>query len=98
MSKILEEVGQIHILVNNAGLALGLDKFQDYDLTDMMTMIDTNIKGLLTVTRQLLPQMVENNEGHIINIGSTAGIYAYAGALSIRNQISCQGAFRRDPY
>lgn len=78
--KILEEVGQIHILVNNAGLALGLDKFQDYDLTDMMTMIDTNIKGLLTVTRQLLPQMVENNEGHIINIGSTAGIYAYAGA------------------
>ncbi|MGQ7427566.1 SDR family NAD(P)-dependent oxidoreductase, partial [Streptococcus suis] len=42
--------------------------------------IDTNIKGLLTVTRQLLPQMVENNEGHIINIGSTAGIYAYAGA------------------
>ncbi|MBY4971806.1 SDR family NAD(P)-dependent oxidoreductase [Streptococcus suis] len=78
--KILEEVGQIHILVNNAGLALGLDKFQDYDLTDMMTMIDTNIKGLLTVTRQLLPQMVSNNEGHIINIGSTAGIYAYAGA------------------
>ncbi len=78
--KIIEEVGQIHILVNNAGLALGLDKFQDYDLTDMMTMIDTNIKGLLTVTRQLLPQMVENNEGHIINIGSTAGIYAYAGA------------------
>ncbi len=64
----------------------------------MMTMIDTNIKGLLTVTRQLLPQMVENNEGHIINIGSTAGIYAYAGVLSIRNQISCQGAFRRDPY
>lgn len=78
--KILEEVGQIHILVNNAGLALGLDKFQDYDLTDMMTMIDTNIKGLLTVTRQLLPQMVSYNEGHIINIGSTAGIYAYAGA------------------
>lgn len=78
--KILQEVGQVHILVNNAGLALGLDKFQDYDLTDMMTMIDTNIKGLLTVTRQILPQMVAHNEGHIINIGSTAGIYAYAGA------------------
>lgn len=78
--KILVEVGQIHILVNNAGLALGMDKFQDYDLSDMMTMIDTNIKGLLTVTRQLLPQMVEHNEGHIINIGSTAGMYAYAGA------------------
>ncbi|MCK4028898.1 SDR family NAD(P)-dependent oxidoreductase [Streptococcus iners subsp. hyiners] len=78
--QILQEVGQVHILVNNAGLALGLDKFQDYDLTDMMTMIDTNIKGLLTVTRQILPQMVAHNEGHIINIGSTAGIYAYAGA------------------
>ncbi|NQJ70880.1 SDR family NAD(P)-dependent oxidoreductase [Streptococcus suis] len=78
--KILQEVGQVHILVNNAGLALGLDKFQDYDLADMMTMLDTNIKGLLTVTRQILPQMVAHNEGHIINIGSTAGIYAYAGA------------------
>ncbi|HFH9945913.1 TPA: SDR family NAD(P)-dependent oxidoreductase [Streptococcus suis] len=78
--KILQEVGQVHILVNNAGLALGLDKFNEYDLADMMTMIDTNVKGLLTVTRQILPQMVENNEGHLINIGSTAGIYAYAGA------------------
>lgn len=77
---ILQKVGQIHILVNNAGLALGLDKFQDYDLTDMMIMIDTNIKGLLAVTRQLLPQMVKYNDGQIINIGSTAGIYAYAGA------------------
>ncbi|HEM4129702.1 TPA: SDR family NAD(P)-dependent oxidoreductase [Streptococcus suis] len=78
--QILQEVGQVHILVNNAGLALGLDKFQDYDLADMMTMLDTNIKGLLTVTRQILPQMVAHNEGHIVNIGSTAGIYAYAGA------------------
>ncbi|WP_156010876.1 SDR family NAD(P)-dependent oxidoreductase [Streptococcus ruminantium] len=77
---ILQKVDQIHILVNNAGLALGLDKFQDYDLTDMMVMIDTNIKGLLAVTHQLLPQMVMYNDGQIINIGSTAGIYAYAGA------------------
>lgn len=78
--EILREVGQIHVLINNAGLALGLDAFQDYDLTDMLTMLDTNVKGLLTVTRQILPQMVKNDEGHIINIGSTAGIYAYAGA------------------
>ncbi len=77
---IIAELGQVDILVNNAGLALGLDKFQDYDMTDMMTMIDTNIKGLLAVTRQILPQMVQKNSGHIITIGSTAGIYAYAGA------------------
>lgn len=78
--KMLQDLGTVHILINNAGLALGLDKFQDYDLTDMMTMVDTNIKGLLTVTRQILPKMIEMNDGHIINIGSTAGIYAYAGA------------------
>ncbi|HHT7804336.1 TPA: SDR family NAD(P)-dependent oxidoreductase [Streptococcus suis] len=78
--QIMKEVRQVDVLVNNAGLALGLDKFQEYDLADMLTMIDTNVRGLLTVTRQILPQMVENNNGHIINIGSTAGIYAYAGA------------------
>lgn len=78
--KILAEVEVVDILVNNAGLALGLEKFQDYAVEDMLTMLDTNVKGLLLVTRQILPQMVERNSGHIINIGSTAGIYAYAGA------------------
>lgn len=78
--KLLQDVGSIDILINNAGLALGLEKFQDYDMPDMMTMIDTNIKGLLAMTRFILPSMVEENKGHIINIGSTAGIYAYAGA------------------
>lgn len=78
--QVMEEVGQIDILVNNAGLALGLEKFQDYSMLDMTTMLDTNIKGLLYVTRLFLPHMVEANHGHIINIGSTAGIYAYAGA------------------
>ena len=78
--KILDDVKKVDILVNNAGLALGLDKFQNYDIMDIEQMINTNIKGLLYVTRQILPSMVENNEGHIINIGSTAGIYAYAGA------------------
>ena len=78
--KILDDVKKVDILVNNAGLALGLDKFQDYDIVDIERMIDTNIKGLLYVTRQILPSMVANDEGHIINIGSTAGIYAYAGA------------------
>lgn len=78
--KILAEVEVVDILINNAGLALGLEKFQDYAVEDMLTMLDTNVKGLLLVTRQILPQMVERNSGHIINIGSTAGIYAYAGA------------------
>ncbi len=78
--QILEDVPSIDVLVNNAGLALGLEKFQDYDVLDMTTMIDTNIKGLLYVTRTILPSMVATNKGHVINIGSTAGIYAYAGA------------------
>lgn len=78
--QVMDEVGQIDILVNNAGLALGLEKFQDYNMLDMTTMIDTNIKGLLYVTRLFLPHMVEKNSGHVITIGSTAGIYAYGGA------------------
>ena len=79
-SEILETVGQIDILVNNAGLALGLAPYQDYEELDMLTMLDTNVKGLMAVTRRLLPSMVAANQGHIINMGSTAGIYAYAGA------------------
>ena len=77
---ILETIGQIDILVNNAGLALGLAPYQDYEELDMLTMLDTNVKGLMAVTRCFLPEMVKANQGHIINMGSTAGIYAYAGA------------------
>ena len=73
-------MGQVHVLVNNAGLALGLIAYQDYEEWDLLTMLDTNVKGLMMVTRQILPSMVAANEGHIINMGSTAGIYAYAGA------------------
>lgn len=80
IQKILEKVEKIDVLVNNAGLALGLDKFQDYDLTQMETMIDTNFKGLMYVSREIIPSMVKNDTGHIINIGSTAGIYSYGGA------------------
>ena len=78
VKEIIKTVGNIDILVNNAGLALGLDKFQNYSINDMQTMIDTNIKGLLYVTREIIPYMVSKNSGHIINIGSTAGMYAYA--------------------
>ena len=68
----------IDVLINNAGLALGLDKFQDYSINDMEIMLNTNVKGLLYVTREIIPNMISQNSGHIINIGSTAGIYSYA--------------------
>ena len=61
------------ILVNNAGLASGKNKIQEGLISDWEKMIDTNIKGLLYITRSILPLMIERNEGHIINIGSVAG-------------------------
>lgn len=82
MSKVpaaIESFGGIDILVNNAGLAQGLDPFQDSDIDDAVTMIDTNVKGLLYVTKAVLPFFIAKNEGHIVNMGSTAGIYAYPG-------------------
>jgi 3-hydroxy acid dehydrogenase / malonic semialdehyde reductase len=66
-----------HVLVNNAGLAAGFDFVQDGDPDDWDRMIDTNVKGLLNVTRALLPAMIRLGRGHIINIGSTAGHMAY---------------------
>ena len=69
----------IDLLVNNAGLALGLEPAHQAGLDDWYRMIDTNIKGLVTVTRLILPQMVARNSGHIINLGSIAGSYPYPG-------------------
>ena len=69
----------IDVLVNNAGLALGLEAEYEVNPDDWDTMIDTNIKGLLTMTRLVVPGMVERNSGHIINIGSVAGDAAYKG-------------------
>ncbi len=69
----------IDILVNNAGLALGLSGLQDGDIDQWNTMIDVNLKGLLYVTRTVLPIMIKNNCGHIVNIGSTAGHDSYFG-------------------
>ncbi len=69
----------IDVLVNNAGLALGLEPEYKGSHDDWDTMIDTNIKGLLAMTRLVVPGMVERNSGHIINIGSVAGDAAYAG-------------------
>ncbi len=70
---------QIDILINNAGLALGLDKLYEGNPDEWSTMIDTNIKGLLTMTRLVVPRMIERNDGHVINIGSLAGDAAYGG-------------------
>ena len=71
----------VDILVNNAGLALGFDKIQTGELTDWDRMIDTNIKGVLHVTRTVLPFMLKRNQGHIINIGSISAHEVYSGGV-----------------
>lgn len=69
----------VDVLVNNAGLALGLEPAQQADVAQWQTMIDTNCSGLVHVTRAFLPGMVERKRGHVINLGSTAGNWPYAG-------------------
>ena len=69
----------IDVLVNNAGLALGLEGADEVNIADWETMVDTNIKGLLYCTRAILPQMVANGYGHVVNIGSIAGSWPYPG-------------------
>ena len=80
--QVFEKLGslvEIDVLLNNAGLALGLKPSWEVDLDDWDTMVDTNIKGLMYCTRALLPQMVKRDSGHIVNIGSTAGAWPYPG-------------------
>ena len=79
LSGLPPEWKAVEVLVNNAGLSLTLNKLHDADIKDWDTMIDTNVKGLLYVTRLILPGMVERNRGHVINIGSIAGLGAYPG-------------------
>ena len=79
MDSLPEEWREIDVLVNNAGLALGLEPEYEGSYDDWDTMVDTNIKGLLTMTRLVVPGMVKRDRGHIINIGSVAGDAAYAG-------------------
>ncbi len=73
------EFAEIDLLVNNAGLALGLEPAHRCDMEDWQQMVDTNIKGLMYCTRAVLPGMVARDRGHIVNIGSVAGTYPYPG-------------------
>jgi 3-hydroxy acid dehydrogenase/malonic semialdehyde reductase len=77
ITQIPAEWQAIDVLVNNAGLALGRDSFENANLDDWDTMIDTNVKGMMYVTKAVLPYMTARKKGHIINIGSTAGKEVY---------------------
>ena len=79
ISGMPEKWKKIDVLVNNAGLALGRDNFENASLTDWETMLDTNVKGMMFTTRAVLPYLIEQKSGHIINIGSIAGkeVYQY---------------------
>ena len=79
LSDLPPAFNRLDVLINNAGLALGLDTADKADWSDWQTMIETNCMSLAYLTRQLLPDMVARNSGHIINIGSSAGAYAYRG-------------------
>ena len=74
-----KEWQEIDVLINNAGLALGVEPAQNASLEDWETMIETNCKGLVTMTRQILPGMLERGRGLVINLGSVAGAYPYPG-------------------
>ena len=77
--KIPKEFEAIDVLINNAGLALGLDPAHQADLDEWDRMIDTNIKGLINMTKFILPGMISRSKGHIFNLGSVAGTYPYPG-------------------
>ncbi len=79
LNTLTDEFSKVDVLLNNAGLALGLSPSHETDLDDWDTMIDTNIKGLVYCTRAILPGMISRNSGQIINIGSIAASWPYPG-------------------
>lgn len=78
VNNLPDEWKKIEVLINNAGLSRGLNKIQDGVLIDWEEMIDTNVKGLLYVTKEIIPLMLRNKSGHIVNVGSIAGHEVYA--------------------
>ncbi len=91
LTNLPPEWQDIDLLVNNAGLALGRDTFDEASLDDWETMIDTNVKGLLYVSKAVLPYMISKNQGHIINIGSIAGKEVY-----LKGNVYCATKFAVD--
>jgi len=77
LASVSSELKKLDILINNAGLAAGSSTIQAGDINDWERMIDTNIKGLLYITREIAPLLIESNKGHIINLGSVAGKEVY---------------------
>jgi 3-hydroxy acid dehydrogenase/malonic semialdehyde reductase len=82
LQESLKNFPKIDVLINNAGLALGRSPIVSAKDLEWETMIETNFLGLLRVTRAFLPQMISNNEGHVVNIGSVAGFQSYAGGAA----------------
>jgi 3-hydroxy acid dehydrogenase/malonic semialdehyde reductase len=80
LGELPPDLAAIDVLVNNAGLARGLEPAQRASLDDWNEMVDTNVKGLMAMTRAVLPGMVARDRGHVVNIGSTAGTWPYLGA------------------
>jgi NADP-dependent 3-hydroxy acid dehydrogenase YdfG len=91
MENIPDEWKKINILINNAGLALGRDYFEDADLNDWETMINTNVNGLLYVSKAVLPYLIKQKSGHIINMGSVAGKEVYE-----KGNVYCASKFAVD--
>ena len=79
LTTLPEDFKNVDVLINNAGLAVGLDPEYAVSYEDAFTMVDTNVKALFAVTRAIVPGMIERNRGHVINVGSVAGDAAYAG-------------------
>ncbi|SDF40603.1 SDR family NAD(P)-dependent oxidoreductase [Dyella sp. 333MFSha] len=79
LASLPDALTDIDLLINNAGLAMGLDPAQSADMADWESMVDTNIKGVMYMTRAVLPGMVERGRGHVVNIGSIAATYPYPG-------------------